>query len=91
MAANVLNSPAAVEASVYVVRAFVRLREAVLAHRELARKLTELERKVGTHDQAIQRLVAAMRGLMEPVAAPARRRIGFHLDGETRGLSGRIR
>ncbi|HXF75083.1 MAG TPA: ORF6N domain-containing protein, partial [Methylomirabilota bacterium] len=47
MAANVLNSRRAVEASVYVVRAFVRLRRAVASHKELARKLAELERRVG--------------------------------------------
>jgi len=60
MAANVLNSRRAVEASVYVVRAFVRLRRAVASHKELARKLAELERRVGGHDAAIRDLVAAI-------------------------------
>ena len=45
MAANVLNSARAIEVSVYVVRAFVRLRETLAAHKNLAKKLEELERK----------------------------------------------
>ena len=45
MAANLLNSVRAIEVSVYVVRAFVRLRETLAAHKELARKLAELEKK----------------------------------------------
>ena len=52
-AANVLNSPRAVEMSVHVVRAFVRLREMIGSHKELAGKLDELERKVASDDQAI--------------------------------------
>ncbi len=53
MAANVLASPQAVEMSVYVVRAFVRLRETVASNQTLAAKLDELERKLHSHDQAI--------------------------------------
>jgi hypothetical protein len=53
MAANVLNSKQAVQMSVFVVRAFVKLRAGLASHRELADKLTELERKVGTHDKAL--------------------------------------
>ncbi len=77
MAANVLNSPRAFEASVYVVRAFVRLREMVGSNKALAAKLEELERKLGTHDQAIASLINAMRELMNPPAAAPKRRIGF--------------
>jgi hypothetical protein len=76
MVASVLNTPRAVEVSVYVVRAFVKLREVVAAHKELAQKLAELERKVGSHDQAIRSLVEAIRQLMAPPAEP-KRRIGF--------------
>ena len=78
MAANVLNSRRAVEMSVFVVRAFVRLRETLTASRELARKLWELERRVGSHDIAIRELVAVIRGLAERPQDPPRRRIGFH-------------
>ena len=77
MAASVLNSPRAVEVSVFVVRAFVKLRQLVLAHKDLATKLDQLERKVGSHDEAIQQLVAAIRQLMAPPESP-KNRIGFH-------------
>ena len=81
MAANVLNSRRAVEASVYVVRAFVRLRQVVATHRELSRRLDELERRVGSHDESIRGLIVAIRGLMErPLEAP-RERMGFHATG----------
>jgi ORF6N domain len=78
MAAMILNSPRAVEVSVFVVRAFVKLRQFVLAHKELAGKLDQLEKKVGGHDDAIRQLLAAIRQLMAPPAAPPRAgRIGF--------------
>jgi hypothetical protein len=78
MAASVLNTPRAIEVSVYVVRAFVKLREFLATHKELAGKLSELERRVAGHDATIQSLVAAIRRLMEPPPAPPRPRIGFH-------------
>jgi len=81
MAANVLNSPRAVHASVYVVRAFVKLREALLTHREVARKLADLERRVDFHDQDIKTLIAAIRNLMAPPPKD-RPRIGFKPGGE---------
>ena len=84
MAAMVLNSPRATEVSVYVVRAFVQLRDTLLAHKELARRLDQLEarieRKLSTHDQAIAGILDAIRKLMAPPPpAPElkRRRIGF--------------
>lgn len=76
MAASVLNSERAVEVSVYVVRAFVRLREFLSTHRELAIKLADLERRLESHDEAIQSLVEAIRQLMVP-PEPKRSRIGF--------------
>ncbi len=78
MAANVLNSPRAIEVSVYVIRAFVRLRKLLGTHKELARKLEELEQKVASHDEAIRTLVTAIRQLMEPPPSARRRKIGFH-------------
>ena len=77
MAASVLNSPRAVEVSVFVVRAFVKLRQLVLAHKDLAGKLDQLERKVGSHDEAIKQLVAAIRQLMAP-PDPPKKEMGFH-------------
>ena len=76
MAANVLNSKEAVRMSVFVVRAFVKLREVFATHKELAQKLTELEHKLGTHDKAIVSIIAAIRGLTEPTRRKARA-IGF--------------
>ncbi len=78
MAASVLNSPRAVEVSVFVVRAFVKLRQLALTHKDLGRKLNELERKVGAHDDAIRQLIASIRQLMTPPGEPKpKRRIGF--------------
>lgn len=76
MVASVLNTPRAVEVSIYVVKAFVRLRELVASHKELSKKLGELERRVGSHDETIQTLVAAIRQLMLPPEKP-KRKIGY--------------
>ena len=76
MAANVLNSAQAVEMSVLVVRAFVRMRHILAAHKELTRQLSELERKIGTHDEQIQVILEAIRQLMAP-PEPKKRKIGF--------------
>ena len=80
MAASVLNSPKAVEVSVFVVRAFVQLRETIAGHKELARKIAKLERKLGDHDEQIMVLVEAIKQLMDPKPPPKNRRIGFHTD-----------
>ncbi len=76
MLASVLNSPVAVQASIRVVRAFVRLREVLATHKELARKLTELEQRIETHDDHIIALFEAIRQLTSLPERP-RRRIGF--------------
>ena len=78
MAAYVLNSRRAVEASVLVVRAFVRLRHTLAAHRELGVMLAKLESRVDTHDKVIREVMAAIRQLMEPPTEPPKPRIGFH-------------
>ena len=77
MAANILNSKKAVKASVHIVRAFVRLREMLVAHKDLARKLAEMERK---YDAQFRVVFEAIRQLMEPPEKPEppRPRIGFH-------------
>jgi len=77
MAASVLNTPRAIEMSVYVVRTFSKLREMLATHKDLAHKLAELERRVVGHDEAIRSLVAAIRELMTPPAEKPRGRIGF--------------
>lgn len=77
MVASVLNSQKAVEVSVFVVRAFVQLREVLTGHKELARKISQLERKLGDHDQQIMILIEAIKQLMDPKPPPKTRRIGF--------------
>ena len=81
MAAAVLNSARAIEVSVYVVRAFVKLRELLAAHKELAKRLDELEarieKKLATHDQAIVGILEAIRELMRPPESTKKRPIGF--------------
>jgi phage regulator Rha-like protein len=77
MVANVLNSERAVEVSIYVVRAFVKLREMLGTHKALAQKLAELERQVESHDSHIRSLFEAIRQLMEPSTQKSRR-IGFN-------------
>ena len=78
-AANVLNSPRAIAMGVYVVRAFVRLRDLLASNAALARKLDELERKYQHHDDAIKAILSAIRELMNP-PEPKRRPIGFTAD-----------
>ena len=73
MLANILNAPRAIKVSVYVVRAFVLLREMIASHKDLAKRLDELEKK---YDTQFKSVFAAIRQLMAP-AAPSRRRIGF--------------
>jgi hypothetical protein len=77
MAATILNTPRATEVSVFVVRAFVRLREMVAANKELSKKLDELERRVSHHDEAITSIVKAIRELATPPEPKPKRRIGF--------------
>jgi hypothetical protein len=83
MAATILNSPRAIEMSVYVVRAFVQLREMLASNKELARRFAQLEtrldKKLTTHDEAIAAILAAIRLLMHP-PVPKRRPIGFTAD-----------
>jgi hypothetical protein len=81
MAASVLNSEQAVEMSIFVVRAFVRMREALTANQEILAKLEELENRVESHDANIQGLIDAIRELMEPLPATGRR-IGFALPND---------
>ena len=78
MAATVLNSERAVQMSVFVVRAFVRLREMLATNRRLAGKIDELENRLDTTDSVILDLIGAIKELMTP-RKPRRVRIGFEL------------
>jgi hypothetical protein len=87
MAATILNSPRAIEMSVYVVRAFVQLRELLSSNKELARRFAQLEarldKKLAAHDEAIAAILSAIRQLMHP-PVPKRRGIGFTADLNTK-------
>jgi len=74
MAASILNSARAVEVSVYVVRAFLRLREVIASHAEIARKVERLERKTDSHEQAIVGILNELHQHMNPIQTRA---IGF--------------
>lgn len=78
MLASVLRSPRAVAVSVAIVRAFVSLRDLLSGNRELAAKVTELERKLATHDGAIRELFTAIRQLLAPPTPAEKREMGFH-------------
>jgi phage regulator Rha-like protein len=76
MAASVLNSKRAIDMSIFVVRAFVQMRHALLMKQQIASRLSELEARLDQHDADIQELIEAIRELMEPPPATSRR-IGF--------------
>lgn len=80
MAANVLKTRRAAEMSVFVVRAFVRLREVAQVHQQLAARLSELEHKVSRHDTDLQAIIRAVRQLMAPPGTPPKRPIGFRVE-----------
>ena len=82
MAANVLSSARAITMSLYVVRTFIKVREVLATHKELAHKLAELERRVAGHDEAIRSLLTAIRELMKPLPDKPKGRIGFRRPGE---------
>lgn len=78
MLATVLNSERAIQVNIAIMRAFVKLRQILSTHKELARKLNELERKIEKHDADIQSIFEAIRQLMAPPPEQPKRRIGFH-------------
>ena len=80
MLSSVLRSQRAVRINIAIMRAFVKLRELVSAHKELAGKLAELERQVASHDGHITSLFDAIRQLMKPQTSKSRR-IGFQTRG----------
>src|ERR1035437_4573975 len=88
MAANVLNSPEAVRMSVFVVRAFVKMRELLGGTKELARQLADLEKKLtarlDVHESVIVDVLRRVMEILEPppLPEPPRRRIGFHVEPE---------
>lgn len=82
MAATVLNSKRAIEMSVFVVRAFVQMRQAVVVNQHVVSKIAELEARLDSHDAEIQDLVDAIHELLTPLPA-SNRRIGFELPSQS--------
>lgn len=78
MLSSVLRSERAIQVNIAIMRAFGRLRETLASHRRQSAKLSELERRVGTHDEAIQAILGAIRRLIEE---PTTERIGFRPTG----------
>jgi ORF6N domain len=82
MVASVLNSPRAVEMSVFVVRAFVHFRSILANHTEFSDRLTELESKIARHDESIRSIVTALRELLQDDRRSQNRAIGFRSNKE---------
>lgn len=78
MAATILNSPEAVTMSVYVVRAFIQMREQIAANAEVLKRLAEIDKSLLKHDKALQVIWAQLQPLLLPPPAPKKPRIGFH-------------
>ena len=80
MAATVLNSPEAVAMSVFVVRAFMQMREQLLANAAILKRLAEIDKTLLEHDSALRIIWEKLQPLLAPPPDPPRRRIGFHAD-----------
>ena len=90
MLSSVLKSERAVKVNIAIMRAFVKLREALETNRELAQKFSALEKRVGKHDDEIGAIIDAIRQLMAPPKKP-QREIGFHVrEGTPRYRRGRV-
>ncbi len=77
MAANVLRSERAVQMSIFVIRAFVRLREHVAANAAILKRLAEIDRTLLQHDAALRDVYRKLQPLLAPPSEPPKRRIGF--------------
>ena len=77
MAASVLNSDKAIEVSIFIVRAFLKLRRIVSEYKELQLKIEQIEKHLADHDEQIVEVVKLIKQLLNPQPPPKRRRIGF--------------
>ena len=78
MAATVLNSDRAVQMSVFIVRAFVKMRQAMLSRFEMEKRLDQIEKLLLVHDDSLKELYERIRPLLLPPVDPQKPRIGFH-------------
>jgi len=85
MLSSVLKSTRAVQMNILIIRAFVKLRELLATHKDLARKLEQLEAKQKHHTSIITVVVEEIKKLKEPPPSPPKRRIGFHTDYKGQG------
>jgi len=83
MAANILNSPRAVAMSVYVIRAFIKMREDLAANAAILKRLAEIDKTLLIHDAALREIYQKLRPLLEPPPQPPRPDIGFHVKEDT--------
>ena len=81
MLSSVLNSEWAVQVNIAIMRAFVKLREIIATHKELAQKIADLESKFEKHDSQIEAVFDAIRQLLTPKPLPGQRQIGFRTAG----------
>jgi hypothetical protein len=79
MAATVLNSPRAVAMSLYIIRAFVKMREDLAANSAILRRLAEIDKTLLIHDSALRDIYQKVMPLLEPPPSPPRPEIGFHV------------
>ena len=79
MAATVLNSPRAVAMTVYVIRAFVKMREDLAANAAILKRLAEIDKTLLLHDSALREILHQLRPLLQPPPAPPKSEIGFHV------------
>ena len=82
MAANILRSKRAVHMSVFVIRAFVRLREELAANSAVLKRLAEIDRTLLQHDAALRDVYRKLLPLLQPPPDPPKRPIGFQTGGE---------
>ena len=79
MAATVLNSPRAVKTSVFIIRAFVRMREDQAANTAILKRLAEIDKALLTHDTALRDIYQKLRPLLLPPPDEPKKEIGFHI------------
>ena len=82
MLSSVLNSERAIQVNILIMRAFTKLREILLTHKELAEKINSLENKYAAHDETIKAIFQAIKQLLDPAPTKPKPRIGFHRDSD---------
>src|SRR5882724_251243 len=83
MAANILNSPRAVQMSVFVIRAFVKMREDLAANAVILKRLAEIDKTLLIHDGALRDIYEKLRPLLAPPPLPPKPEIGYHVKEDT--------